>query len=154
MPLLSPGQPRSGKRSTDLRPGSRGASAPGADEDFSHEDLRPLGDALSGRKLAGLSASGARAIDVRFTGSLLAGANFRDADLRGADFRNCDLRGASFRNCRLGFADFRGADLGPLVMRDGRRLETGFDGAVLLGALFDGANPALQATASPEAVAV
>ena len=131
-----------------------GGRSGGTEEDFSGEDLRPLGDALSGRKLAGLSAPGARAIDVRFTDSLLAGANFRDADLRGADFRNCDLRGVNFRNCRLGFADFRGADLRPLVMRDGRRLEASFDGAVLLGALFDDANLALQATASPEAVAV
>ena len=118
-----------------------GGRSSGTGEDFSGEDLRPLGDALSGRKLAGLSAPGARAIDLRFTGSLLADANFREADLRGADFRNCDLRGANFRGSRLGFADFRGADLQPLVMRDGRRLETDFEEASLAGAAFEAARP-------------
>lgn len=126
-----------------------GGRRSGADEDFAGEDLRPLADALSGRKLAGLSAPGARVIDVRFNDSLLAGANFRDADLRGADFRGCDLRGANFRGARLGFADFRGADLRPLVMRDGRRLETDFDGAVMPGVTFDAAELARSAAAQP-----
>lgn len=109
----------------------------GETTDFAGEDLRPLGDALSGRQLAGLSASGVRGIDVRFAGSLLAGANFRDADLRGADFSGCDLRGVNFSGGRLGFANFSGAALGPLEIRDGRRLETDFAGAALVGARFD-----------------
>lgn len=131
-----------------------GGKGGGAEEDFAGEDLRPLGNALSGRKLAGFSAPGARAIEVRFTESLLAGANFRDADLRGADYRNCDLRGVNFRGARLGFADFRGADLRPLIMRDGRVLETSFEGATLLGAVFDGRNVSLKTGIRGEAVAV
>lgn len=132
----------------------RNDSGVGETTDFAGEDLRTLGDALAGRQLAGLSAPGARGIDVRFAGSLLAGANLRDADLRGADFSGCDLRGVSFRGCRLGFATFTGAALGALEMRDGRRLETDFTDAVLIGAVFDpGMRPAAaKAEATADAV--
>lgn len=108
--------------------------------EFAGADLRPLGDVFAGRQLAGLSAPGARAIDIRFNGSLLAGANFRGADLRGADFSGCDLRGASFAGCRLGFARFTGATFGPLTIRDGRRLETDLSDAETTGAAFDAAH--------------
>jgi len=60
----------------------------------------------------------------------------------------------NFRGARLGFADFRGANLRPLVMRDGRRLETDFDGAALLGAAFDEGTPIRKTVVQPETVAV
>jgi uncharacterized protein YjbI with pentapeptide repeats len=116
--------------------GSRGKVA-----DLSGLDVRPAADAFAGRRLAGLKASGIRAIEVDFSGSLLTGAVLRHADLRGARFRGCDLRGASFADCQLAFADFTGAVTGVIVKEDGTEVSTDFENANLTGAIFDPAPP-------------
>ena len=105
--------------------------------ELTDQDVRPVADAFAGRRLAGLRASGIRAIEVDFSGSLLTGATLQRADLRGAKFAGCDLRGVSFVDCQLGFADFTGATLGAIVKEDGSEVSTDFTGANLTGAIFD-----------------
>jgi uncharacterized protein YjbI with pentapeptide repeats len=109
--------------------------------DLSGLDVRPVADAFAGRRLAGLRASGMRAIEIDFSGSLLTGAMMRHADLRGAKFRGCDLRGVNFRDCQLAFADFTGATLGVVVKEDGAEVSTDFGDANLTGTLFDSPVP-------------
>jgi len=127
--------------------GSRGRVA-----DLSGLDVRPAADAFAGRRLAGLKASGMRAIEVDFSGSLLTGAVLRHADLRGARFRGCDLRGASFADCQLAFADFTGAVTGVIVKEDGVEVSTDFADANLTGAIFD-PTPTAPGPAQPSAPA-
>ena len=83
------------------------------------EDLRPLASAFVNRQLTALSARGACAIGVNFSGAKLQGANFDGADLREADFTDADLRGASFRGAKLWFAKFNKADVRPLSLDNG-----------------------------------
>lgn len=84
------------------------------------EDLRPLTGHLRGRTLTAMSARGACAIRVDFSGSELQGAVFDNADLRGAIFDGADLRGASFKGAKLSHASFTRADLKPLPLPGGR----------------------------------
>ncbi len=100
------------------------------------QDLRPIGQALAGRNLVGLSVKGGCAVGVDFSGCSLEGANFDGADLRGAKFEGANLRGASFRNAKLSHARFKGAILQPLVLPDGRHHHPNFSDAVFAGADF------------------
>ena len=93
------------------------------------EDLRPLGNALAGRNLVGLTARGVNAIGLDFSRSQLQGAKFDGADLRGADFSGCDLSGVSFHAAKLVHARFDRARLGNLKLRDGGMLSPNFLGA-------------------------
>lgn len=96
-------------------------------------DLRPAATAFAGKRLVGLSARGALAVRVDFSGAELPGANFDDADLRGASFKGADLRGASFRRANLAHAVFQDADTSALPLRDGRARPVQLDGAILDG---------------------
>jgi len=102
-------------------------------------DLRPAGDVFRTRGLGGLSARGAVAIGLDFSGSELQGAIFDGADLRGVSFVGADLRGASFVDAKLAHALFTGADIGPLPTSDGAGRPTRFDGASLQGTGLDDA---------------
>jgi uncharacterized protein YjbI with pentapeptide repeats len=93
------------------------------------EDLRPLGNALAGRNLVGLTARGVIAIGLDFSRSQLQGAKFDGADLRGADFSGCDLSGVSFHAAKLVHARFERARLGNLKLRNGEVLSPNFLGA-------------------------
>ena len=115
----------------------KGAEGVGAQ--LSGEDLRPLARSLVKRSLPGLVASGACAVDVDFSESLLTGANFSGADLRGAKFDGADLRGANFRDCKLAHAQFIGSDLRPLPSSDGREHPVDFTGASVDGVILTGA---------------
>jgi uncharacterized protein YjbI with pentapeptide repeats len=99
-------------------------------------DLRPLGQALRGRSLAGFSAKRTCAVGVDFSGCRLEGANFEGADLRCAIFDGAVLRGASFRNAKLAHARFHSAILEPLTLPDGRLHPPSFAGAEITGADF------------------
>lgn len=103
----------------------------GARAILDREDLRPLAGHFRGRALAALSAKGACAIRVDFSGSGLQGAVFDGADLRGAVFDGADLRGASFKGAKLSHASFCQADLLPLSLPSGRAHAPDFEGAVL-----------------------
>jgi uncharacterized protein YjbI with pentapeptide repeats len=81
-------------------------------------DLRALQTLLSGRKLTGLLARKAIAIEMDFSGSELQAAKFDGADLRGANFSKADLRGVSFKGAKLAHARLDGANLGPLKLGD------------------------------------
>jgi uncharacterized protein YjbI with pentapeptide repeats len=111
--------------------GSRGAPSR-----LDSEDLRPLGDALSGRQLTALSASRVRAIGVNFSDCELQGANFRGADLRDAKFLRADLRGANFEGADLSHASFDGADLGVLELQGDRRIAVNLNNATFIEAQF------------------
>lgn len=80
------------------------------------EDLRPLGAALKGLNLTGLSARNAVAVSVDFSGCQLKGANFDGADVRAAKFSGADLTGASFRRAKLAHAGFQNAQIQDLVL--------------------------------------
>lgn len=93
------------------------------------EDLRPLTNFLGGRNLTGLSARGAIAIGVDFSGCQLQGAKFDAADLRDANFSQCDLSGVSFHVARLAHAQFTAAQLLNLKLRNGEVLAPNLLGA-------------------------
>jgi len=93
------------------------------------EDLRPLMGHFAGRNLAGLSARGAVAIGLDFTGCHLQGAKFDAADLRGANFAEADLSGVSFHAARLAQAGFAKARLANLKIRPGEALAPNLLGA-------------------------
>jgi uncharacterized protein YjbI with pentapeptide repeats len=103
--------------------------AVGGPANFDGEDLRPLHKLLVGRPLTGLSARGAIAIGIDFSGSQLQAAKFEGADLREADFSNADLRGASLRATRLAHARFDQANLGRLPLTSGSSLAPDLTGA-------------------------
>jgi len=107
------------------------AGAEGAPCVLDGEDLRPLGKALSGRKLAAMSAVRSCAVGVSFAGAQLQCAHFDDADLRCADFTGADLRGASFRGAKLRHALFDNADLRPLALTNGAERKVDMTGADL-----------------------
>lgn len=94
-----------------------------------HEDLRPLGDALKGLCLTGLSARGAIAISVDFEDCQLQAARFDDADLRGANFTGADLCGATFDRANVAHADFSRAKISDLILRNGDVLVASADNA-------------------------
>jgi uncharacterized protein YjbI with pentapeptide repeats len=103
--------------------------ATGGPANFDGEDLRPLHKLLLGRPLTGLSARGAIAIGIDFSGSQLQAAKFEGADLREADFSNADLRGASLRATKLAHARFDQANLGRLPLTSGSSLAPDLTGA-------------------------
>ncbi len=84
------------------------------------EDLRPLGDALKGLCLAGLSARNAIAVGVDFSGCQLQAARFDNADLRAAGFTGADLSGTSFRHAKLTHAAFKNARICDLLLCTGQ----------------------------------
>jgi len=86
------------------------------------EDLRPLGHALTGLCLAGLSAKNTIAISVDFSGCQLQAAKFDGADVRGASFVEADLSGTSFHGAKIGHASFRNARIEDLHLRSGQVL--------------------------------
>jgi uncharacterized protein YjbI with pentapeptide repeats len=94
------------------------------------EDLRPLQDFTAGRRLTGISAKNAIALNINFSGCRLQAAKFDNADLRGANFSECDLRGASFRGANLSHATFTKARLGPLKLASGGELAIVMTGAL------------------------
>lgn len=85
-----------------------------------YEDLRPLGDALKGLCLAGLSARNTIAIGVDFSGCRLQAARFDGADLRAAGFTNADLSGTSFKRAKLAHASFCNARIRDLILCTGQ----------------------------------
>ncbi|MDR3526737.1 MAG: pentapeptide repeat-containing protein [Rhizomicrobium sp.] len=87
------------------------------------EDLRSLGQSLSGFKLTAVSARRCIAVAASFAGAELQGANFEEADLRGANFEGADLRGVRLRGAKLSHARFRNANIGSLLLRSGERLD-------------------------------
>jgi uncharacterized protein YjbI with pentapeptide repeats len=103
------------------------------------EDLRPLGDALRGRRLAAISAPRVCAVGVSFAGAQLQCGRFDGADLRGADFTGADLRGVSFRGAKLRHAVFDGADLRPLALTSGAERKVDMTGTDLGDDRFSGA---------------
>lgn len=84
------------------------------------EDLRPLGDALKGLCLAGLSARKTIAVGVDFSGCQLQAAHFDHADLRAATFTAADLSGTSFRGAKLAHAAFKNARICDLLLCTGQ----------------------------------
>jgi uncharacterized protein YjbI with pentapeptide repeats len=107
------------------------------------EDIRTLQDLVVGRPLTGLSARGAIAIGLNFSGCQLQCARFDGADLRDANFTGADLRGASFADAKIVHAVFSQADLRSLVLSSGQVRATNFSDAVgtedqFAGALLDG----------------
>lgn len=101
------------------------------------EDLRPLGDAMSGQPLTAMSAKGCQAVGVNFRNAQLQGACFDGADLRDADFTSADLRGSSFVGARLWHARFSDTDLRSLVLPGGQRREVDFSMASRSPTSFD-----------------
>jgi uncharacterized protein YjbI with pentapeptide repeats len=89
-------------------------------------DLRPLRSHIAGRRLTGLSARGAIAIGVDFSGCELQGARFDGADVRDANFSGADLRGASFRGANISHANFAKSDIRVLRLLNGNARETDF----------------------------
>lgn len=85
-----------------------------------YEDLRPLGDALRGFCLAGISARGVIAVGVDFSGCQLQAAKFDSADLRAAQFNGADLSGTSFRRAKLAHATFKEAAIRDLILCTGQ----------------------------------
>jgi uncharacterized protein YjbI with pentapeptide repeats len=85
-----------------------------------HEDLRPLGDALRGLCLAGMSARDVIAVGVDFSGCQLQAAKFDGADLRAALFNEADLSGTSFRHAKLAHATFKDAAIRDLILCTGQ----------------------------------
>jgi uncharacterized protein YjbI with pentapeptide repeats len=108
--------------------------AAGAPAALADVDLRVVHDAIRGRRLGPLVATGSVAVGVDLSGAQLQGANFEGADLRRANFRGADLRGASFQGANLAHASLFGAETGPLSLPNGRELPTRFDGARIDGA--------------------
>jgi len=96
------------------------------------EDLRPMHEFFTGRRLSGLSARHVVGIGLDFSESQLQAAKFEGADLRGANFSRADLRGASFKGAKLAHANFEGADLGALEMANGTKLLPDLAGAELM----------------------
>lgn len=94
-----------------------------------NQDIRPLEPLFAGREMTALSARGACAVGVDFTGAQLQGACFDGADLRDADFTSADLRGASFNDALLWHARFDEADIRPLVLAGGATRQFSFNGA-------------------------
>jgi uncharacterized protein YjbI with pentapeptide repeats len=93
------------------------------------QDLRPTGNLFAGKELAALSANGACAVGVDFSGAQLQGACFDSADLRDANFTSADLRGASFNGALLWHARFDGADISALILAGGSTRDFSFTGA-------------------------
>lgn len=85
-----------------------------------HEDLRPLGDAVRGLCLAGLSARSVIAVGVDFSGCQLQAAKFDGSDLRAAQFNAADLSGTSFRHAKLAHATFKDAAIRDLILCTGQ----------------------------------
>jgi uncharacterized protein YjbI with pentapeptide repeats len=85
-----------------------------------YEDLRPLGDALRGLCLAGLSARRSIAVGVDFSGCQLQAAKFDGADLRAAGFNAADLSGTSLRRAKLAHATFKDAAIRDLILCTGQ----------------------------------
>lgn len=112
--------------------------ATGGPANFDGEDLRPLHKLLVGRPLTGLSARGAIAIGIDFSGSQLQAAKFDGADLRDVDFSGADLRGTSLRRARLAHARFDKADLRHLALKNGTRLAPDLRGAEATAGQFFG----------------
>ena len=96
--------------------------AKGAPAVLDGEDLRPLLQLLVGRPLAGISARGAIAIGLDFSGSQFQAAKLDGADFRDANFSNADLRGTSFKNARLAHARFDKSNLCRLQLHGGTAL--------------------------------
>lgn len=86
------------------------------------EDLRPLGDAMKGLCLAGVSARNAVAVGVDFSGCQLQAARFDGADLRAAGFAGADLSGTSFKTAKLAHASFKNARICDLILCTGQVL--------------------------------
>jgi uncharacterized protein YjbI with pentapeptide repeats len=84
------------------------------------EDLRPLGNALKGLCLAGLSARKVIAVSVDFSGCQLQAARFDGADVRAAQFIASDLSGASFLRAKRAHARFRDARIQDLTLCTGQ----------------------------------
>jgi uncharacterized protein YjbI with pentapeptide repeats len=111
----------------------------GAAAVFDGEDLRPLAGIVHQCKLTAISAKGAIAVVMDFSGCELQGANFENADLRGANFENADLRGVRFHNARLDHSRFKGADLRLLRLHSGDFLSCDFTGAEIAEDQLDAA---------------
>jgi uncharacterized protein YjbI with pentapeptide repeats len=93
------------------------------------EDLRPLPAAIGKFPLTAISAKGAIAVGMDFSGTQLQGVDFEGADLRGTSFEGADLRGANFRNANLAHTKFMGADLTSLKLATGGAKPCQFAGA-------------------------
>lgn len=107
------------------------------------EDLRPLGTALKGLCLAGLSARRVMAVGVDFSGCHLHAAHFDGADIRGATFDEADLSGASLSGAKLSHASFRKAKIRDLRLCTGQVLRFQADGSVQ--GTFDEADVQIEA---------
>jgi uncharacterized protein YjbI with pentapeptide repeats len=109
--------------------------------------------------LGGLSARGALAIGIDFSGAQLQAAKFDGADVRDANFSDGDLRGISLRNARLTHARFDRADLGRLMLTSGKPLYSNLTGADVspeqfLDVVFDDDLPEFGMPVSPRAAEV
>ena len=95
------------------------------------EDLRPMPAAIGKFPLTAISAKGAIAVGMDFSGTQLQGADFEGADLRGTSFEGADLRGAGFRGANLAHTKFMGADLTSLKLATGGTKPCQFAGATV-----------------------
>lgn len=103
---------------------------------FEGEDIRLLAQHMKAKMLTGINLSKTIAVNTDFTDCELQAAKFDGADLRSTTFAGADLRGASFAGANLAHANFSKANLQPLVLENGTRIPTVFDGALLDRANF------------------
>ena len=123
--------------------------AAGEPLDISGFDLRKL-EGLSRRQLSALVGYNAVFYGMNLEGIALQAAQLEGADLRGCRLANADLRGINLKGARMNYADLRDCNLGPLMLADGRRIQSklegidgrhaDFRGANLQRAIFRGAN--------------
>lgn len=100
---------------------------------FDGLDLRGARN-LAGKPLTGLRARNAVLFGLDLSGCELQGAALHEADMRQVSLNTADLRGCGLRGARLQMAKLNGADFRPLVLPDGRKINSDLRGADLTAA--------------------
>jgi len=113
--------------------------AEGAPIDVSGFDLRKL-EGLPRRQLSALVGFNAVLYGMNLEGIALQAAQLEGADLRGCRLANADLRGINLKGARMNYADLRDCNLAPLMLADGRMIQSKLEGIDGRHADFRGAN--------------
>jgi uncharacterized protein YjbI with pentapeptide repeats len=112
--------------------------AEGEPLDVSSYDLRKV-EGLPRRQLSALVGLHTIFYGMNLDGVALQAAQLEGADMRACRLSNSDLRGINLKGARLNYADLRDCNLGPLVLANGRILQSSLAGADCRHADFRGA---------------
>src|SRR5690242_16493817 len=119
------------------------ATTDGADGeplDITGFDLRKIEGGLPRRQLSALVGFNAVLYGMNLEGIALQAAQLEGADLRGCRLANADLRGINLKGARMNYADLRDCNLAPLMLANGRMIQSKLEGIDGRHADFRGAN--------------